>query len=273
MTKMRAPLHHASILGVRVDDVDMDDAVGVIGEFIERGRADGTTHQVTTVNVDFVVNAVRDPSLMGLLSRAELSIPDGMPIVWGARLSGTPLRARVSGADLVPELAREAARRGWRLYLFGSAPGVAERAAEHLCALAEGLQVRADSGGSFARVAETPADARRLIREARPDILLVALGNPKQEWWIEQFRGELGVPVCIGVGGTFDLLIGNKRRAPRWMQRLGLEWIFRALQEPRRLARRYGTDLLVFVPRMSVQIVRARWSRRSIRRSSPGSPR
>jgi N-acetylglucosaminyldiphosphoundecaprenol N-acetyl-beta-D-mannosaminyltransferase len=259
MTEQRS----ADILGVRVDDVTMQDAIERIAGFIEAGRATGATHQVATVNVDFVVNAVHDPALRRLLTGTDLSIPDGMPIVWGARACGTPLRERVSGADLVPALAERAAVAGWRLYFFGSAPGIAEAARQILHERVPGASISADSGGRFARIEDTDPIALERIRAARPDILCVALGNPKQEWWIEHFRKELGVPVLIGVGGTFDLLTGDKRRAPSWMQRFGLEWVFRAAQEPRRLVRRYARDLFVFLPRMCAQIVRTRITTRS----------
>jgi N-acetylglucosaminyldiphosphoundecaprenol N-acetyl-beta-D-mannosaminyltransferase len=106
-----------------------------------------------------------------------------------------------------------------------------------------------------------PDDALKAIRDADPDVICVALGNPKQEWWIEHHRRALGVPVLIGVGGTLDLLVGDKRRAPAWIGRLGLEWVYRAVQEPKRLGPRYARDIFIFLPRLTVQVVRVRWHR------------
>lgn len=251
------------ILGVPVDSVTMSEAIDAIGVLVETGRRDRVTHQVATVNVDFVVNAVRDPRLRDLMQRTDLSVADGMPIVWGARLCGTPFEERVTGADLIPLLARTAAARGWSMYLFGASPAIVAEATDRLRAEAPGLTINGDSGGIFREVADTSPEALERIRGARPDIVCVALGNPKQEWWIDHFRATLGVPVMIGIGGTLDLLVGDKQRAPAWMQRAGLEWIYRAAQEPGRLVKRYALDLYVFVPRMVVQVAK---SRRSARR-------
>lgn len=239
-----------NVLGVPVDDVTMSEAIDLLAHFVEAGRSTGRVHQVTTVNVDFVVNAVRDPSVMEVLRDASLSLPDGMPIIWGSRLLGTPLRERVAGADLVGLLAARAATAGFRIYLFGAGPGIAERAAQTLREQFSGLDVVADAGPIVA--ADGTMDDRHLaqIIEANPDIVCVALGNPKQEHWIRRYGNEIGAPVFAGVGGTLDLIVGEKRRAPVWVQKAGLEWLFRTAQEPRRLAKRYAVDLAWFLPRI-----------------------
>jgi N-acetylglucosaminyldiphosphoundecaprenol N-acetyl-beta-D-mannosaminyltransferase len=256
----------AVILGAPVDDVTMDEAVERIFAFVDDGRASGRTHQVATVNVDFIVRSTSDPLLRDILQRTELSIPDGMPLVWASRLFGTPLRERVAGADLLPALAARGASRTLRLCLFGSAAGVAERAASMLQSRTPGIEVVGTEGSAVSAAGEMDPEALKPIIDAKPDIVGVALGNPKQEFWIERYSRVIGAPVCIGIGGTLDLLVGEKRRAPAWMQRSGLEWVFRAAQEPRRLVGRYARDLAVFGPRMARQA----WTGRS-RSRHPGS--
>jgi N-acetylglucosaminyldiphosphoundecaprenol N-acetyl-beta-D-mannosaminyltransferase len=251
-----------TILGVPIHRITMAQTLDCIEEFVIAGRRDGTTHQVATVNSDFVTNALADPPLIALLRQVDLALPDGMPIVWGARLLGEPMPERVTGADLVPALAARAAARGMSMYFFGASEGVAERAADIVRGANHGLTIGADSGTYVRDVRDTPQAALDAIRAARPDIVCVALGNPKQEWWIDAFRGQLGVPVLIGVGGTLDLIVGEKKRAPAWVGRLGLEWVVRAAQEPRRLIPRYARNAFVFLPRLALQCVRVRCARR-----------
>lgn len=261
MTAAHVPA--AVVAGVPVDDVVMDDVLDLFEAFVDAGRAGGRTFQVGTVNVDFVVNALQHPDLLDILRRTELSIPDGMPIVWHSRLSRTPLRARVAGADLVPAVVQRGVERGWSIVLFGSAPGVAEQAATRLQELHPGATVCGISGPMMADVRQMEDRWLDEIRAARPDVVFVALGNPKQERWIDTYRDQLGAAVFVGVGGTLDFLVGGRRRAPAWVSRAGLEWLFRAVQEPGRLGRRYGHDARVFGPhllRAAVARVRQRSS-------------
>ena len=248
----------AVLLGTPIDDVTMDEALDLIAAMVDTGRRTGQLHQIATVNVDFVVNAAADDDLRAIMRGTDLSIPDGMGIVWGAWLVGTPIRERTAGADLVPALARRAAEDGWRLCLFGGAPGVAERAAAVLRERAPGADivvVAAPMVGADGTMDEAVVDE---LRTVGADVIGVALGNPKQERWISRWGQEVGVPVCIGIGGTLDFLTGTTRRAPDWMQRIGLEWIHRASSEPRRLVGRYAHDLVVFGP----ALVRQMWTGR-----------
>jgi N-acetylglucosaminyldiphosphoundecaprenol N-acetyl-beta-D-mannosaminyltransferase len=250
------------VLGVPVDDVTIDEAIDRIFELVADGRVRRRCHQVATVNVDFVVNAVRDPAMLTVLQQASLCIPDGMPIVWGSRLLNSPLRERVAGADLVPALVARAVERGARVQLFGAAPGVATAVARLLNERFPGAIVDGDAGPRFDRAAELESSEVQSIRTFGPDICCVAMGNPKQEEFIARFGAELGVPVMIGIGGTLDFLAGHTQRAPAWMQRSGLEWLHRAVSEPRRLVRRYARDASVFLPRL----VRQAWrGRRNVR--------
>jgi N-acetylglucosaminyldiphosphoundecaprenol N-acetyl-beta-D-mannosaminyltransferase len=240
----------ALLFGIPIDDLTMVEAVEAIGELVDDGRRHGRSHQVATVNVDFLVNALEDPEMHELLQDAALNIADGAPVVWGARLAGYPLRERVAGADLVPRLVAESARRGWRVHFFGSAPGVAERAVELLRASHPDADLTGTSGPLVSSEGAAPDAVLDELASVDADILCVALGNPKQERFIAAHRGRLRAPVMMGIGGTLDLLVGDKQRAPAWAQRSGVEWIFRAAQEPGRLGRRYARDALVFGPRL-----------------------
>jgi N-acetylglucosaminyldiphosphoundecaprenol N-acetyl-beta-D-mannosaminyltransferase len=177
---------------------------------------------------------------------ADLASADGMPLVWGARLLDVPLKGRVTGADLVPLLAERAAQKGYSIYFLGAAPGVAVAAADILQLRYPGLKVAGVYSPPVQPVLDMAGPMLEAIQAARPDILLVAFGNPKQEKWIGMYKRQLGVPVMMGVGGTLDFIAGLTRRAPAWMQRSGLEWLYRLLNEPGRLWRRYAGDFLVF---------------------------
>lgn len=244
----------AVLLGTPVDDVTLDEAIDLIASMIEIGRRTGRVHQIATVNIDFVVNAFNDEELRSIMQRSDLSIPDGMGIVWGGNALGTPIRERSAGADLVPALAARAAREGWRLCLFGGPPGVADRAADVLRASSPGVDVVVVEAPMVAADGSMDAAVVDALRAVRADVIGVALGNPKQERWVARYGHAVGAPVSIGIGGTLDFITGATTRAPAWMQRSGLEWIHRALSEPRRLMRRYAHDVRVFAPRLAVQM-------------------
>lgn len=248
------------VLGVPVDDVTFEETIDMVFELVADGRATGRTHQIATVNVDFVVNAVRDPSIAAIMRRTSLSIPDGMPVVWGARLEGTPVRTRVAGADLVAAIVERAAA-GTKVHLYGAAPGVADAAAALLRERHPRAVVTSDAGPMIPDVDALDPRAVEPLRAAAPDICCVAFGNPKQERFIARFGADLGIPVMIGVGGSLDFLVGEQRRAPEWMQRSGLEWLYRASTEPRRLAGRYAKDAFVFGPRLLGEVWRGRRGR------------
>ena len=228
-----------AVLGVPFHNVTMDEAVALIEEQIREGGF----HQVATANVDFLKNAMNDSDLRDILCSCEMIVPDGMPVVWMSQLIGTPLKERVSGVDLVERLADVSARRGYGVFLLGASEARSQRAARALKQRFPELRI-------VGRYSPDPQPLEKMdheeilrrIEEARPDILLVAFGNPKQEQWIAMHRDRLKVPVCIGVGGTLDFLSGTVRRAPRWMQSSGLEWLYRILLEPKRLAARYLAD-------------------------------
>lgn len=234
------------ILGAPIDDINMTEALNRIDNFIAEGRASRKGHQIATINADFVVKSLYDAELRRILQEADMATADGMPLVWSARLLGVPMKERVTGADMVPALAQLAAQKGYSIYFLGAAPGVAEQAAATLQRLYPTLQVAGCSSPSRADVDRNDCSIVEQCRATQPDILLVAFGNPKQEKWIYEHAEQLNIPVMMGVGGTFDFIAGVTKRAPRWMQQAGLEWLYRLLCEPRRLWKRYATDLFGF---------------------------
>jgi len=233
------------VLGVAFDPTTLAGAVERISAMIASGRP----HYVVTPNVDFLVQARRDPALHQVLARANLVLCDGKPLVWAARWLGGALPGRVAGSDLVPALLQRAAERGWRVFLLGGSPAAAAEAACRVAALHPSIPAVAHYSPPHRPLGEMDhGEIAARVRAARPDLLLVCFGCPKQEKWMAQHCRTLGVPVMIGAGGTIDFLAGRLQRAPRWMQRSGLEWLFRLAQEPRRLFQRYADDLLHFLP-------------------------
>ena len=231
-----------AILGVPFDNVTTADAVALVEQMVRSRRP----HYLVTANVDFLVQAQEDVELQRILFDAHLVLCDGTPLVWASRMLGNPLPERVAGSDLVPLLIRVAAEKNYRLFFLGGTPESTELALSKIKAQYPGLSIVAYSP-PFNKLLEMDHDEiKRRIQEARPDFLFVSFGCPKQEKWITMHYQSLGVPVSAGVGGTIDFLAGHLKRAPVWMQRTGTEWIFRLLQEPRRLFRRYVKDLWVF---------------------------
>jgi N-acetylglucosaminyldiphosphoundecaprenol N-acetyl-beta-D-mannosaminyltransferase len=228
------------ILGLRVDALTYEDLLAAIGDFI----AQGTPHQIATLNPEFVMEAQGNAAFRDLLERADLCMADGVGLLWAARRQGNPLPERVTGSDGVPRIAERAARVGWRLFLLGAAPGVAQRTAEILTGRYPGLRIAGAYPGSPADEEAGAIIAR--IRAASPDILFVAFGAPNQDLWIAHHLHALGVPVMMGVGGAFDHIAGVRRRAPGWLQRLNLEWLFRLITQPWRWRRQLALPRFVW---------------------------
>jgi N-acetylglucosaminyldiphosphoundecaprenol N-acetyl-beta-D-mannosaminyltransferase len=223
---------------VWVDSLTFAGALDAIERLIEAGAGG----MVFTPNVDHVVQAETNAAFRDAYARADLSLADGQPILWASRLLGPALPEKVSGADLVEPLLERASRRGWRVFLLGGMPGSARAVAKRFAA-AHGVHIAGVEDGSVT-LAEGPADEALVARivQARPHLLLAALGAPKQELWIAAHRARLAPTVSLAVGAALDFLAGAVPRAPRWMQRAGLEWLYRLSREPRRLAGRYLRD-------------------------------
>jgi N-acetylglucosaminyldiphosphoundecaprenol N-acetyl-beta-D-mannosaminyltransferase len=220
-----------------IDVVDFQGALDVIDQLVHAGNG-GT---VFTPNVDHIVMAEHNERFRQAYQAASLSLVDGTPVLWASRLLRTPLPMKVSGSDLVMPLMERAAERGHRVYFLGGAPGVAEMARQKLEAVLPALQIvgiddsRIDVSGDMSG----SDDIVERIRNAGPDLVLVALGAPKQEIWSQGRLNLLKPAVLIGVGASLDFVAGIQKRAPRWMSSMGVEWLYRLAQEPRRLAGRY----------------------------------
>ena len=250
---------NVKLFGIPVAKVTEAEAVERIVELAREGRAAARpvaqqrNHPraafVATLNVDFVCNAVRgwpfggDDELWGYLKGADLVTADGMPIVLLSWLLRNALPARVTGADMVPAICRRCAEEGLSVYVLGGDREAVEAAFGKL----DVGQLRiAGIDPAFVKLDEEQPEIVERINAAKPDILFVALGNPKQELWMGRNAARLAVSVMIGVGGTFNFIAGRVKRAPRWMQRCGLEWVYRIAQEPGRLWRRYAYGVVKF---------------------------
>jgi N-acetylglucosaminyldiphosphoundecaprenol N-acetyl-beta-D-mannosaminyltransferase len=220
----------ARVLGVRVDCLDMKATLDRIAQLV----GGGGSHLVATVNPEFIMRARRDPEFARVLESADLCLADGTGVVWAARRQGCSLAAPVTGTDLVPPLAALCAKRGFRLFLLGADPGVADDLAVRLRVEHPELAVAAHAGSPDPSADEATLS---LIRAHRAQLVLVAFGAPKQELWIDRLKDRAGVAVGIGVGGAFDYLTGRVPRAPLWMRRAGLEWLFRLVRQPWRIRR------------------------------------
>jgi N-acetylglucosaminyldiphosphoundecaprenol N-acetyl-beta-D-mannosaminyltransferase len=234
-----------NILGTRVDCLDFAGMLAHFDWWVIQHREHPATQacrQVCTVNPEFIVDARSHEDFAAVLRRADLRVPDGVGVLWAAGMLGAPLHERVTGSDGIYRITERAALRGWRVFFLGAGPGVALRTATQLRELYPGLEVAGAYDGSPADSAWPPIAA--WLHSTQPDILFVAYGHPKQDFWIDQHRAELPAAVALGVGGAFDFVAGVAVRAPRWMQQLGLEWLHRLIRQPWRWRRM--TKLPVF---------------------------
>lgn len=219
------------ILGVKVDPVTMSQAVAQVQDYMDEKK----NVLIATANAEMIMRATHDKELQAILNDAALVVPDGAGTVWAAHHLGHDMPERVAGFDLAQELMRLAPQRKRRVFFFGSAPGVAEKAKAKAEELYPGIEIVGVRNGFFTEKDEPEIIAQ--IKEAKPDLLLAALGVPKQEKWLYKHKEELGVPVSIGVGGTLDVMAGVMKRAPLWMQKAKLEWLFRGMLQPKRAGR------------------------------------
>ena len=238
---MDTPHVALTLMGVPVYDVTMGETLDWVSRWIEQGEP----RQIATVNPEFLVRARADPGFRATLNRAALCIPDGIGLLWATRMRGRRLRERVAGSDLVPSLAEVAAERGWRIFFLGAAPGVAETTAKILTTQHPNLQVAGCYAGSPDPAEEVGITSR--IRSTDADVVLVAYGAPRQDLWLARNLAETGAAVGVGVGGSFDFIAGVARRAPRWVQKLGLEWLHRLVLEPWRWRRQLALPYFVWL--------------------------
>ncbi|KJS19418.1 MAG: N-acetylmannosaminyltransferase [Clostridiaceae bacterium BRH_c20a] len=231
------------ILGSLIDKVNTKQALERINDFIQ----EATPHHIITANAEIIFHGRQDKKLSRTLNKAHLVTADGAGVVWATRYLNDPVTERVTGIDLLHAICNQAQQKNWKLYFLGAAPGVAGKAVLKVLELYPNCHIVGYENGFFSQEEESKVIAN--INSIKPDILFVAMGAPKQEFWIREHLQELNVPVCIGVGGSFDVLAGNAQRAPEWMQKKNLEWLFRLYKEPKRWRR------MLSLPRFVLAVV------------------
>jgi N-acetylglucosaminyldiphosphoundecaprenol N-acetyl-beta-D-mannosaminyltransferase len=249
LTTMVNPQESVYVLGVRVDRLSEQQALDTIDQMIAHYRTNKgqiVCKQIITVNPEFVMMAQRNENFRVAINQAALVLADGMGVVWATHYMGRPVSERITGTDTLAALAQRCAARGYRLYLLGAAPGVADAAGRRLQEMAPGLEIAGTYAGSPAPDEEDEIIER--IHAAEADVLCVAYGAPAQDLWIWRNLSRLPLAVAMGVGGAFDFIAGRQRRAPRVMQRLGFEWLYRLYREPWRWRR------MLALPRFAVQV-------------------
>lgn len=227
-------------LNTEVDNLTMNEAVQKIEQLILSKKPS----YVVTPNVDHIVKLETDKEFQQVYKEADLILTDGMPLIWISKLKKNPIKEKVSGSDLFPEVCKLAAHRGYKVFLLGAAEGVAAKAAENLKEKYKGLNVVGTYSPSygFEKKEDEIQEIIKMINEVKPDILAVGLGAPKQEKFLYNYRKQLNVPVALAIGASIDFEAGNIDRAPKWMQHIGLEWFYRLCKEPKRMFKRYLVD-------------------------------
>ncbi len=238
------------VLGAEIDAISMDEATDCAVQEMKQRRG----AYVVTPNAEMLLAAQKDPALRAALRGAVIALPDGVGVLLASRILGTPIRRRVAGVDFARALLAKMSRSDGRIFLFGAAEGVAERAAKRIRKVYPALEIVGWHSGFFKQ--EEERSLIDLINERSPDLLIVCLGSPKQEKWMAENAAFLSVGLMTGLGGALDLFAGRTRRAPRWMRRAGLEWLFRMIGEPRRIVR------IVRIPQLFFLALRARFGGR-----------
>ena len=243
------------VWGLPIAAMTRPQAVEAVAQLVETGKPS----YFITANAHYAMLSHKSAELRKINAEAAFVLADGAPLVWASRWKGRPLPERVAGSDLIFDLCGQAAREGYRIFLLGGAPGVADEAAASLSRRYDGIRIVGTESPPFR--APTPEEHASLldrIRSARPDLLFVAFGQPKGESWIAEHFQSLGVPVCVQVGASLDFVAGRVRRAPRQLQKVGLEWAYRMWLEPSRLAPRYASNagfLVNMIARDLLQVV------------------
>lgn len=227
-------------MNTEIDNLNMHETLIAINRIIKENRS----AYVVTPNVDHIVQLETDKELQDVYKNASLILTDGKPLIWISKWYGTPIKEKISGSDLFPQICKLAARKGYKMFFLGAAEGVAAKAAENLKNKYKNLEVVGTYSPpyGFENNKDELKKIRDMIMEVKPHILIVGLGCPKQEKFMYHHCKELNVPISFGLGASFDFEAGRIKRAPKWMADHGLEWLFRITQDPKRLAKRYLVD-------------------------------
>ena len=251
-----------SFAGIKINNLNMQEAINKIEALIKEGRPS----YIVTPNAAHIVLLQKDAEFRKVYENAALVLADGMPLIWVSKFLGVPLKEKISGSDLVPKLCEVSAKKGFKVFLLGGRPNAALKSAKNLKKKYSGLQIAGIYSPPFGfEKDKTENDTIiKMIVRSKPDILFIGLGAPKQEKWIYAHYKELNIPVSIGVGGTFDFVAGIVKRAPKWMQEVGLEWFFRFLQEPKRLWKRYLIGNTIFTWLVLKTLFKGKIARRDV---------
>lgn len=227
-------------LNIEIDNLSMQESIDYIDKLIQNKKPS----YLVTPNVDHIVKLEKDKEFMEVYDNADLILTDGMPLIWISKILKTPIKEKVSGSDIFPEICKLAVKKDYSIFLLGAAEGVAVKAANNLKNKYEGLNILGTFSPSYG-FENDEVEIRYIIKkisEAKPDILAVGLGAPKQEKFIYKYKDELNVPISLAIGASIDFEAGNIKRAPLYMQKTGLEWFYRFIKEPRRMFKRYFID-------------------------------
>jgi len=239
--------HPVVLLGVPFHPITLDECIDWISYRISH-RESHPPGMMATANLDFATQASQDIELQEILLQSDCVVCDGMPLVWASRWVGSPVPERVAGSDMVWKLFERGTTEGWKFYFLGSEESTLQSLQEKLATDYPGIEIVGSFAPPFGSIHDLDNEAIVAhLKQTTPDILLVAMGCPKQEKWISMHYREAGIPMSVGIGASLDFVVGNFRRAPVWMQKTGLEWLYRLLQEPKRMFRRYFIDFLYFV--------------------------
>ncbi|NFE74568.1 WecB/TagA/CpsF family glycosyltransferase [Clostridium botulinum] len=227
-------------LNTEIDNLTMEEAILEIDKLISNKKPS----YVVTPNVDHIVKLEHDKEFQNVYKEANLILTDGMPLIWISKLKSCPIKEKVSGSDLFPKICELSAKKGYKVFLLGAADGIAAKAAKNLKNKFKGLNIVGTYSPSygFENKKEEIENIIKIINEAKPDILAVGLGAPKQEKFIYKYKDKLNVPISLAIGASIDFEAGNVERAPKWMQKSGLEWFYRLCKEPKRMFKRYLVD-------------------------------
>lgn len=233
-------------LNTYIDSLSMEEAVDEAEKLIEK---DGCSY-IVTPNLDHIVLLETNKEFAEVYSNADLILADGKPLIWISRFLKNPIKEKISGSDFFPCLCKKCAEKGYTIFILGAAEGVADKAAQNLCKKFEGLQIAGTYSPPFGfeKDRKELEKINSLIKKASPDVLAVSLGSPKGENFLYTHLSEYEVSLGISIGATIDFEAGNVKRAPKWMSEYGLEWLFRIIQDPKRLIKRYLNDAVKIIP-------------------------
>ena len=244
-----------NVLGVRVSAINMEEAVRLADLHVQTGRSG----YVCVTGVHGVMEAQTDPNFGMILNRSTITTPDGMPMVWVGRAQGHSCMSRVYGPDFMLQMCEISVARGYRHFLYGGKPGVAESLAKNLSDRFPGVRIAGTFTPPFRPLNDSEEkDLLRQLQDCKPDFFWVGLSTPKQERFMAQYADKLNVPLLVGVGAAFDILSGGISDAPQWMKQSGLQWLHRLIQEPRRLGKRYLINNPKFIWRIALQLTHIR---------------